>query len=61
MKNLTNFRKTVETSVDPHLSLSTTQIFVVTHDLLVWNFCTFFSDVISWGNQWQKQKCDLVE
>ena len=58
MKNLTNFCKTVATSVDP---LSTTQVFVVTHDLLEWNFCTCFSDVISWGNQWQKQKCDLIE
>ena len=61
MKNLTNFHKTVETGVDPCLSSSTTQIFVVTHDLLVWNFCTCISDVISCGNQWQKQKCDLME
>ena len=61
MKNLTNLCKTVETGVDSRLSLTTTQIFVVTHDLLEWNFCTCLSDVISWGNQWQQQKSDLIE
>ena len=26
----------------------------------VWNFCTFFSDVISQGNQWWLVKCCLA-